>query len=33
MIYVAFGCECLLIVVFAFSAAAKLTGKGAFAAA
>jgi hypothetical protein len=32
MIYVAFGCECLLIVVFAFSAAAKLTGKGAFAA-
>jgi hypothetical protein len=32
MIYVAFGCECLLIVVFAFSAVAKLAGKGAFAA-
>jgi Methylamine utilisation protein MauE len=30
MIYAAFGCECLLIVVFAVSAAAKLTGKGAF---
>ncbi|TDV56244.1 MauE/DoxX family redox-associated membrane protein [Actinophytocola oryzae] len=31
MTYVAFGCECLLIVVFAFSAETKLTGRGAFA--
>jgi hypothetical protein len=32
MVYLAFGCECLLIVVFACSAAAKLVGKGSFAA-
>jgi hypothetical protein len=32
MAYLAFGCHCLLVVVFACSAVAKLAGRGSFAA-